>query len=329
MDEASIARYRAAELAGWRADGAEPAERYIEVPGYGIRVRVLEAGEGPPILFIHGLPASGSIWAPLAAGVRGHRCVVLDRPGCGLSEPLPQVPSEPAGAMVDVQVAVLDALGIERIDVVGNSFGGASVLWLALARPERIDRIVLDGAPGTVAFRPTSGNRVLAAGRLGRYVARRPVSRANVQMMFRQVGHRRLVDAGWPEGAALALIRSTYNDTDTLRNDTAQLQAILGWRGIRPGGLFDPADFPRIDRPTHWLWGSEDPYAPVAEGRAWAAAMPNATFELLEGAGHLPWLDDPAGHARRIERFLDPLPRGEVAAAPAPAGAAVVEVAAR
>lgn len=319
MDEASVARYRAAELAGWRADGAEPAERYIVVPGHGIRVRVLEVGEGPPVLFVHGLPASGSIWAPLAARVRGHRCVVLDRPGCGLSEPLAPVPSEPAGAMVDVQVAVLDGLGIERTDVVGNSFGGASVLWLARARPDRVDRIVLDGAPATIAFRPTSGNRVLAAGRLGRYVARRRVSPSNVTMIFRQVGHRRLVDSGWPRGAALALIRSIYNDTDTLTNETAQLQAILGWRGFRRGGLFDPADFRRIDRPTLWLWGTEDPYAPVAEGRAWAGAMPDATFELLERAGHMPWLDDPAGHARRIERFLVDRRPARDAAAPAPA----------
>jgi pimeloyl-ACP methyl ester carboxylesterase len=304
MDDKRVARYRAAEVAGWRACGVRFKDRWVEVPKHGIRVRILEAGEGPAVLFVHGLPAAGSIWAPLVARVRGHRCLVLDRPGCGLSQPLSPVPATPAGALVDVQAAVLDALGIEQLDVVGSSFGGASVLWLARARPDRVNRIVLEGAPATVAFRPTPGNRILAAGPLGRYVARRRSSRSGLEMVFRQVGHDRLVDDGWPQGPMLDLLLAMYNDTDTLANETAQLQAVLGWRGFRRGALFDPADFRWIDRPTLWLWGTEDPYAPVTEGRAWAAAMPDATFELLDGAGHMPWLDDPEGHARRIERFL-------------------------
>jgi 2-hydroxy-6-oxonona-2,4-dienedioate hydrolase len=305
MDEASKTRYRSAELDLWRANGSEPGEHWVEVPKHGLRVRVLEVGEGRPVLFVHGIPSAGSIWAPLVARLLGRRCLVLDRPGCGLSEPFARVPAAPAGPLVDVQLAVLDALGIDCPDLVGSSFGGASVLWLALAHPDRVGRIVLDGAPGTHGFRPALFNRIMAAGPLGRYVAGRPASRSALEQTFRQVGHRRLVESGFFHGERLAWFASLGDDTDSLRNETLQMQAILGWRGFRRGGLFDPADFPRVGCPALWLWGADDAYATVAAGRAWAASMPDATFEVLNGEGHMPWLDDPERHARRIERFLE------------------------
>lgn len=305
MGSSATSRYRAAEVDAWRANGAEPAERWIDVPKHGIRVRVLEVGEGPPVLFVHGLPTSGSIWASLIPRIRAHRCVVLDRPGCGLSEPFAAPPAVPAGPLVDVQLAVLDALRLDRPDVVGSSFGGAAVLWLATARGDRVNRIVLEGAPATLGFRPTSGNRLLAAGALGRYASRRRWAPGDLEAAFRQIGHRRLVESGFFRGPALALGLAIYNDSATLRNETLQLQRILGWSGFRRGGLFDPADFGRVTRPTLWLWGTRDPYATVEMGRRWAASMPDATFEALDEQGHMPWLDDPAAHALRIERFLE------------------------
>lgn len=302
MDATAIARYRAAERLAWRSLGVEPKERWVGIPPKGIRVRVLEIGEGRPAWFVHGLPTAGSIWAPLVALMRGNRCLVLDRPGCGLSDRPEGVST--ARSLVDVQTAALDALAIERVDVVGNSFGGACALWLAQARPDRVDRIVLEGVPTVWGIKPTWGNRLLAAGPVGMLVARRRWSRRDIGSAFRQIGHGRLLDSGHFEGPLAALALSIYNDTDTLRNETALLQSSLGWRGFRRSGLFDPAALSRIGRPTLWLWGTEDPYATVDRGRKWASSMPQATFETCEGEGHLPWLDDPERHARRIERFL-------------------------
>ena len=80
--------YRAAERRLWRSIGVRPIERQIHLERIGVHVRVQEVGQGPPVLFIHGVATSGVSWAGLAARAEGFRCLILDRPGTGLSQPL-------------------------------------------------------------------------------------------------------------------------------------------------------------------------------------------------------------------------------------------------
>lgn len=79
--------------------GAEPAERHLVVEHSGATARVQELGAGEPVVFVHGAPNGGTSWAALAARLEGFRCVIVDRPGCGLS---------PRG---DVRHADMDELG--------------------------------------------------------------------------------------------------------------------------------------------------------------------------------------------------------------------------
>lgn len=314
VNAASTARYRAAEAALWQAGGRVPLERWVRVPGFGIRVRVLEIGEGPPVLLVHGGPNAGSTWASLAGRLQGHRCLVLDRPGCGLSERIPfRDPARIMPAMVEVQVAVLDALGATRVSLVGSSFGGACVLALAAARPERIDRIVIEGVPALMGVRLAPNMLPLAIGPVGWAIARLPASRGVITRTFRQLGHGELVAKGWPAGVDLAWALSMVNDTDTMRHDVDLIQHVATWRGFHD--LLDPSVLARITAPTLWLWGGLDPFATVDQGRRWAATMPAADFEVFERSGHLPWYDDPADHAERIGAFLAtprPAPRTAV-----------------
>jgi pimeloyl-ACP methyl ester carboxylesterase len=302
MDAASAARYRAAEGRLWSTCGVEPLERWVAVPGHDISVRVLETGEGPAVLFLHGITTAGSMWAPLAGRLRGHRCLVLDRPGCGLSQRLPDDRVASFPTLVDVQLAVLDSLGIEQADVVGSSFGGACVLWLADLEPRRVRRIVLEGSPALAGIRAPLAIRLLAAGPIGRSSVRRRLSVRDVRWYFGQFGEGRL--AARCSGPILDWSVSLANDTDTNRDDVQVLQSIASWRRFRSDRLYDPARLAGLSQPTLWLWGNDDPIATVGQGRAWAAGMRSSTFEILD-AGHLPWLDDPDLHARRIEAFLD------------------------
>lgn len=265
MDTNSIARYQAAETALWQANGWAPIERWVDVPEHAIRVRVLDSGTGRPILFVHGGPNAATTWTGLAGRLVGFRCLAVDRPGCGLSAPLEYDGLDIGRAMIDVQTAVLDNLGLDRVDLVGSSFGGACVLWLAQAQPDRVGRIVLEGAPAIEGMRPAMNLRTLAFRPLGRFIARQRASRGVMRMTFRQIGHRAL---------------------------------------LRHGLLFDPAALARIAAPTLWLWGESDPFGRVEQGRRWAASMPAGTFESFADAGHLPWLDQPAIHAARIAAFL-------------------------
>jgi pimeloyl-ACP methyl ester carboxylesterase len=299
--------YRRAEAAMWAEHGAPgPRERWVEVAAAGTRVRVLEHGQGRPVLFVHGGPNAASTWAPIVGRLSGFRALALDRPGCGLSESLPSAGdgSRIWDAMVEVQAAVIEALGGGSVDVVGSSFGGGCALSLAASRPDLVRRLVIEGVPTVEGMRIAPNLRILAAGPIGRSIARRPASQAVLRRTFRQLGHRRLVDSGWPSGADLAWGLSMMNDTPTMRNEVALIQSAATWRGFRTGRLV-PADIlGRIAAPTLWLWGDADPFGSPEVGEAWARRMPTATFEVLEASGHLPWLDDPAGHAKRIGTFL-------------------------
>ena len=312
MDTNSIAQYRAAEAALWQANGWAPIERWVDVPGRGIRVRVLDGGIGPAVLFVHGGPNAATTWAGLAGRLPGFRCLAVDRPGAGLSEPLDYDGLLIGRAMVDVQTAVLDSLGLDRVDMIGSSFGGACVLWFAQGKPDRVGRIVLEGTPAIEGMRLAMNLRTLAIGPLGRFIARRRASRGMLRMTFRQIGHGALIRRGWPEGADLGWGLAMMNDTDTMRHEVDLIQHVATWRGFRHGLLFDPAGLARIAAPTLWLWGNRDPFSRVEQGRRWAASMSAGTFESFADAGHLPWLDHPAVHAARIAAFLG----GEV---PAPA----------
>jgi len=129
MDEA---RYREAEQTLWASIGA------------GLRLRVQEIGDGPPILFIHGANTSGASWATLAAKLPAFRCLLLDRPGTGLSEAFPVRPTTAQlMALGDGLVAdILDGAGIASAQVVATSLGGFLALRSAAAHPDRIIRMV-------------------------------------------------------------------------------------------------------------------------------------------------------------------------------------------
>ncbi|BDZ60422.1 hypothetical protein GCM10025873_02130 [Demequina sediminis] len=91
------ARYRAAEAAVWeRHELPSPTEHWVDHPRG--RIRVLARGEGRPVLFIHGSPTAGASLVPLAGALAsgplsGLRVLVVDRPGCGLSDPLDPPPA--------------------------------------------------------------------------------------------------------------------------------------------------------------------------------------------------------------------------------------------
>src|SRR6266508_2637254 len=150
-----------------------PAQgRDIKV-GAGRRVHVIEAGEGPPVVLLHGSSTSSLLLLPLLERLKGLRGIVVDRPGFGLSDPADAPRERFRRAAVEWLDGVLDALGLDATALAGNSMGGTWALWYALARPERVRRLVLLGAapllPGTRVPPPL---RVMATPKIGELLQR-------------------------------------------------------------------------------------------------------------------------------------------------------------
>ncbi|MDF7775391.1 alpha/beta fold hydrolase [Sphingomonas sp. AOB5] len=109
----------------------------------GVRLAVVDEGEGVPVLMAHSLGADHRIWDPVAAELRtaGFRTIRYDLRGHGASD-VPDGPYDVAMFGKDM-VAILDALGIARAHAVGLSVGGMAAMWLAVNAPDRVDRLVL------------------------------------------------------------------------------------------------------------------------------------------------------------------------------------------
>ena len=320
-DEAA-ARYRAAEAALWRHYGAAPDERVVELGPLGLRVRVQTVGRGagegePPVLYVHGGPNAGSTFAPLAPAMAGRRCLILDRPGCGLSGPVDYDALPLPRLAAETVAGTLDALGVERADVVGSSFGGAWALWFALAHPQRVNRLVLLGAPALVpGMLVPRFMRLMLTPLLGPLISRLPPSAGGARWTHRQMGHSAAtVEAGlppvyWEWGVRLMA------DTPTMASDLRAIRTSVSRGRGRPEVALTAGQLRSVAAPALLYWGDADTFGGADLARATAGLLPGAALHLVRGAGHLPWLDDPARCAAAVTAFLDAPRRAAAGAAP-------------
>ena len=309
LDARAVARFRDAEVRLWRTLRVEPRERWLALPSLGVKVRVQELGDGPPVVFVHGGSTSGTSWADLVAALPTYRCLVVDRPGTGLSEPLrgPVQGIEDLRELADRFVPdVLDAIGLERADLVATSFGGYFALRAALAWPERIDRLVIFGwTAGAPVRRLPIVLRLGVTPVLGDLLARIRPSRRAVEAIFRGIGSGAAVADGRISREAIDAYAALLRWTPTLRNDLALGRLIFSvGRGLNARILLGAEERSRIAAPVTFVWGGRDAFADGAIAHAFVEPFPNATLRLVPDAGHALWIDDLALAAAAIREAL-------------------------
>ena len=124
-----------AERALFAACGLDVTSSRVGLADPPLAVRVLESGDGPPLLLVHGSGMAASTWAPLMARLPGRRLLAVDLPGFGLSDPLDYGGRSLREHAVAQLTSLLDALGLERVPIVGTSLGAMWALCLALWTP--------------------------------------------------------------------------------------------------------------------------------------------------------------------------------------------------
>lgn len=133
------------------------------VEAMGIATHVHEAGAGRPLLLLHGSGPGVSAWSnwrPIFADLaRAHRVIAPDQVGFNRTQPVGEV-AYGRQLWTDHALALLDRLEVERVDVIGNSMGGAIALSLAAAAPERIGRLVTMGTVGIAHELPAGLDQV-------------------------------------------------------------------------------------------------------------------------------------------------------------------------
>jgi 2-hydroxy-6-oxonona-2,4-dienedioate hydrolase len=314
-------RYRAAERRLIEHHGIEVHEHVVPAGAAGGAVRVLETGSGPATLFVHGSPNAAATWLGLAAQLPGRRCLMLERPGAGLSEPVTW--TDHRAQTAQIQAAVLDHLGVDEVDAVGSSFGGLYVLNLAHACPERVRRVLLVGAPGGLASLPYPAViRGLSLPIPGFVLARALKPDADgAREMFEQIGHGESVRSGAIAAVVFDWYSALLRHTDTVPNLAREVRAIATPLGYRATASLSGRQLAGLARPIDLVWGDQDPFATPAQADATATAI-GARIAHHAGMGHLPWMDDPVRIGDELEEILGTVPPERLASVPAPAGRA-------
>ena len=264
----------------------------LTVNGIGLNVDL--AGEGPPLLFLHGFTGSMASWAGVRPAFAGFKTIMVDLIGHGASD----APLDPSrfemGPCVQDLTAVLDRLGIARATVVGYSMGGRVALHLALGAPERVAALVLESASPGIADAAERAARVKSDEALADDIERLGVEafvdRWEAQPLFASQSR---LPAAIREGVrAQRLKNSALGLANSLRGMGAGVQEPLHAR------LRD------VQAPTLVIAGSLDArYCAIA--REIEGSIPNSSLVVIPEAGHTTHLEQPAAFTEAVRGFLD------------------------
>jgi pimeloyl-ACP methyl ester carboxylesterase len=263
------------------------------------RLNTIDLGEGDPIVFVHGLSGSWPNWLEqLPVFAQSHRVIAMDLPGFGHS-PMPDEPIT-ISAYARILDGLLEALGVSAATVVGNSMGGFVATELAIAFPQRVERLVLVSAAGVSTYRNRDVERF--------------------EPYLRRVAPMVALYTGW-----------TAARSDWIANRPGLRKLALGFVTRHPGRL--PAalaaeqlrgagkpgfmqalraniDYPIKERlpeiacPTLIVWGDEDKVIPVSDASVFEELIPNSSKVIFEGTGHVAMLERPAAFNELLSEFM-------------------------
>ncbi|OBZ26475.1 alpha/beta hydrolase [Pseudomonas protegens] len=244
--------------------------------------------QAPVILLLHGLSADKSIWLRFARHFnRDYRLLIPDLGGHGeTAYAAHQDYRVPAQAQRLLRL--LDACGIQRVQVIGNSMGGYIAAWLAAHAPQRISGLALFDPAGVEAPETSDLQHLLEQGK-NPFLVR---SRADFQHFYNLT----MAAPPWVPEAVLAAIAERYQ---ARRGQLARIFAEL-----QASPPMEP-ELAKIQAPTLLLWGREDRLLHPSSAQVWAKGLPQAQVQLWEGIGHMPMVERPVRSARLYQQFLE------------------------
>ena len=282
----SLERIRAAgdrlmSLSNLRYEG-----RYVPAGGFQ-RIHVMEFGDGPPVLLVHGAGSGGAIWhRQIAALAMDRRVIVPDVPMFGMSE-IPELVHAPRSQIGDVILGVMDALSIDTADIAGHSMGALGSIGAMTREPKRFERAALMSSPGF--GRGLNWLLRLASVRImQRFI--RYNSRRDRTFFFDRFEAQRSGPSDeretWKE--LHFRVGSRNGAVDSFHQGMGRFTGLFGQRD-----LLSEVDLAAIRASTLFIWGDSDRIIPTRHSKKAVELLPNARLEIIEDCGHLVQLEAP------------------------------------
>jgi 2-hydroxy-6-oxonona-2,4-dienedioate hydrolase len=270
----------------------------VMLPGEGIKVRVSVIGTGEPLVIVPGNTGDVFPLAPLLAELKGRRIIAINRPGGGLSEGIDHTKVEIRKFAVQTLQTVLQSFNLTKVDVVAHSMGAHWSLWLAMDCPECVRSLTLLGNPGNVmGGRPPLLIRMIARPPLNKLFFKLliPSNKSKALNALKFMGHSEQTLSRQP-----AALGDCYYYFRFLPHYKISFLSLL--ENVAP--IIDEGQLKRVKQPALFLLGDKDNFASVETGKSIAAALPHCEFHVIPGAGHLPWMENPAICGDLIKQFL-------------------------
>jgi pimeloyl-ACP methyl ester carboxylesterase len=299
--------YGAVGRSAWLDVDWESHRRWLKIDGRW--VNLIDIGEGPVLIFIHGLAGCWQNWLEnIPYFARNHRVIAMDLPGFGESEmPVDEITISGYGRTVD---AICDALGIDSGVIIGNSMGGFIGAELAIRFPARIERLCLVGAAG------------LSIEKLRTERKKGIRHRAENIVFFNLawIATRSPAITARPRPRRMILMLVAAHPERLPGPLTAELVRGAGKDGFSPA-LDALCSYPIRDRlcdiacPTLIVWGNKDLLVPVKDAAEFERLIADSRKVIYADTGHLPMLERPARFNEDLREFLEEEP-GEQAPEP-------------
>jgi pimeloyl-ACP methyl ester carboxylesterase len=294
-----------AERRLFKACGVQVTSRRVRLADPPVAVRVLETGDGHPLVLVHGSGMSASTWAPLMPHLAPYRLIAFDLPGFGLSDPFDYSGRSLREHAVAQLTSLFDALALDRVPVVGTSLGGMWALSMAVAAPGRISALASLGVPAVVlpGMHGDPFFTALSTPGLRHVVAR--IGSPSVAVTRRSLAGGAVGSQG-AERAPDGFFEVVHEGMRQPGFRTAMLSHM--WLAMRlgrprPENFLSDAELRQIAARVLMIWGEDDPYGGPEIGRRAVEIIPTASLEVMPGR-HAPFLDDPARCAALIDDLL-------------------------
>ncbi|MGD9862357.1 MAG: alpha/beta fold hydrolase [Pseudodonghicola sp.] len=251
----------------------------------GVRINFHDQGQGDAVLLIHGSGPGVTAWANwrtiLPVLAETHRVIAPDMAGFGYTETPADFDATPA-AWVRQVIGLLDALGLQKVTIIGNSFGGAIALKTASLHPDRVDRLVLMGSVGT-PFPITEG--------LQKVWGYQPSHEAMNELLHIFAYDHSIISDDLVDMRYRASIRADVQDR------FAALFPEPRQAGVEMLALSD-AELAAIDIPVVAIHGRDDQVIPFSVSEALVRKLPRAELHPIDACGH--WVQ-----IEKAPEFLD------------------------
>ncbi|GAD85772.1 alpha/beta fold hydrolase [Nocardia asteroides NBRC 15531] len=245
-------------------------------------LRYHEAGDGPPLLLLHGSGPGVTGWrnfrGNLAVFAEKFRCLVLEFPGFGVSD---DFGGHPMVTALEAVVRFVDALGLDTVDIIGNSMGGGVALNYAIAHPERVGKVVTIGGIGKNIFSPGPGEGI----KLLQEFTEEPSRERLIQWLHSMVYDpamvtEELIEERWTQATDPATL-------DSARRMYSKAAFAMMVKAMEASDAPPPwAMLHKVAAPTLITWGRDDRVSPLDMALIPMRTIPRAELHVFPNCGH-------------------------------------------